>query len=52
MDFYIEGIQLSNIHKAALKMHAGGVGHYPLNNCVHIDTGPAKGLVIVLPIGE
>ncbi len=42
VDFYIEGIQLSNIRKAALKMHAGSVGYYPRSNSVHIDTGPAR----------
>lgn len=42
MDFHIEGIQLSNIRKAALKMRAGGVGYYPRSNFVHIDTGPTR----------
>jgi uncharacterized protein YcbK (DUF882 family) len=42
MDFHIEGIQLSNIRKAALKMRAGGVGYYPRSNFVHIDTGPVR----------
>ncbi|MBW7982414.1 YcbK family protein [Enterobacillus tribolii] len=42
MDFNIEGIQLSNIRKAALKMGAGGVGYYPRSNFVHIDTGPVR----------
>jgi uncharacterized protein YcbK (DUF882 family) len=42
MDFHIEGIQLSNIRKAALKMSAGGVGYYPRSNFVHIDTGPVR----------
>ncbi|MDU6412594.1 MAG: YcbK family protein [Yersiniaceae bacterium] len=42
MDFHIEGVQLSNIRKAALKMRAGGVGYYPRSNFVHIDTGPVR----------
>ncbi|MGV3344853.1 DUF882 domain-containing protein [Enterobacteriaceae bacterium LUAb1] len=42
MDFHIEGIPLSNIRKAALKMKAGGVGYYPSSNFVHIDTGPVR----------
>ncbi len=42
MDFHIEGVQLANIRKAALKMKMGGVGYYPRSNFVHIDTGPAR----------
>lgn len=42
MDFHIQGIELSNIRKAALKMRMGGVGYYPRSNFVHIDTGPAR----------
>ncbi|WP_277850442.1 YcbK family protein [Moellerella wisconsensis] len=42
MDFHIQGIQLSQIRKAALKMKAGGVGYYPKSHFVHIDTGPAR----------
>ncbi|RWR02008.1 hypothetical protein ED28_10265 [[Pantoea] beijingensis] len=42
MDFHIEGISLSNVRKAALKMRAGGVGYYPSSNFVHIDTGPVR----------
>ncbi|MFD1803022.1 DUF882 domain-containing protein [Mixta tenebrionis] len=42
MDFHIEGVSLSNIRKAALKMRAGGVGYYPRSNFVHIDTGPVR----------
>ncbi|MGL4861410.1 MAG: DUF882 domain-containing protein [Enterobacteriaceae bacterium] len=42
MDFYIEGVSLSHIRKAALNMGAGGVGYYPSSNFVHIDTGPKR----------
>lgn len=42
MDFHIEGLSLSNVRKAALKMRAGGVGYYPRSNFVHIDTGPVR----------
>lgn len=42
MDFHIEGVQLANIRKAALKMQAGGVGYYPRSNFIHIDTGPVR----------
>lgn len=42
MDFHIEGISLSQIRNAAMKMRAGGVGYYPRSNFVHIDTGPVR----------
>ncbi|QOL16761.1 YcbK family protein [Dickeya dianthicola] len=42
MDFHIEGVQLANIRKAAMKMRAGGVGYYPQSNFVHIDTGDVR----------
>lgn len=42
MDFHIEGVQLSNVRKAAMKMRLGGVGYYPSSNFVHIDTGPVR----------
>ena len=42
MDFHIDGIALSKVHKAALALKAGGVGYYPHSNFVHIDTGPVR----------
>ncbi|NDL62934.1 YcbK family protein [Acerihabitans arboris] len=42
MDFHIEGVQLGNVRKAAMKMRMGGVGYYPSSNFVHIDTGPVR----------
>lgn len=42
MDFHIEGISLSQVRAAALKLKMGGVGYYPRSNFVHIDTGPVR----------
>lgn len=39
MDFYIEGIVLSNICKVVLFMCVGGVGYYLCSNFVYIDIG-------------
>ena len=42
MDFRIAGVDTKHLHKAALKMRAGGVGYYPKSNFLHIDTGPYR----------
>ncbi len=42
MDFRVQGVQVSQIRKAALKMSAGGLGYYPKSNFIHIDTGPVR----------
>ncbi|HDT4958096.1 TPA: YcbK family protein [Enterobacter kobei] len=42
MDFRIAGVDIKHLHKAALKLRAGGVGYYPRNNFLHIDTGPFR----------
>jgi uncharacterized protein YcbK (DUF882 family) len=41
-DVRIEGVQLVNLHKAALSLGAGGVGYYPVSNFVHVDVGPVR----------
>ncbi len=41
-DIRIEGVALSNLHKAALSLKAGGVGFYPVSNFVHVDVGPVR----------
>jgi uncharacterized protein YcbK (DUF882 family) len=42
IDVRLEGIELTNLHKAALAVSAGGVGFYPVSNFVHVDTGRVR----------
>ncbi len=39
IDIRVEGVQTKTIRNAALSMAQGGVGYYPHNNFVHLDTG-------------
>jgi uncharacterized protein YcbK (DUF882 family) len=39
IDIRLEGIPAKTIKNAALAMARGGVGYYPHNNFVHLDTG-------------
>lgn len=39
IDIRIEGMSTKTIRNAALTMARGGVGYYPHNNFVHLDTG-------------
>jgi uncharacterized protein YcbK (DUF882 family) len=41
-DIRIEGVDLSNLHRAALGLKAGGVGFYPQSDFVHVDVGPVR----------
>ena len=41
-DIRIPGVDLRNLHKAALSLKAGGVGFYPVSNFVHVDVGPVR----------
>ena len=41
-DIRIEGVDLSNLHKAALSLKAGGVGLYPVSNFVHVDVARVR----------
>jgi len=38
-DIRLPGIELKHLRKAALQLHAGGVGYYPKSNFIHVDTG-------------
>jgi len=42
IDIRIEGVQARTIKDAALSMAQGGVGFYPYNNFVHLDTGDIR----------
>lgn len=44
MDFYIPGVPISELRKAAMKKQIGGVGYYPASNSpfVHLDTGNVR----------
>ncbi len=41
-DIRVEGVDLANLHKAAMSLKAGGVGFYPVSNFVHVDVGPVR----------
>jgi uncharacterized protein YcbK (DUF882 family) len=42
IDIQIEGVQAKTIQNAAIAMARGGVGYYPRNNFVHIDSGEIR----------
>jgi len=39
IDVRLPGVELTHLRRAALAMHAGGVGYYARSNFVHLDTG-------------
>ena len=41
-DIHIPGVELRDLHRAALSLGAGGVGYYPQSNFVHVDTGRVR----------
>ncbi|MET0248667.1 MAG: DUF882 domain-containing protein [Sphingobium sp.] len=42
VDIALKNVRLANVHKAALSLRAGGVGYYPQDGFVHVDTGPVR----------
>ena len=42
VDVRVEGVDLRNLHKAALDVSAGGVGFYPVSNFVHVDVARVR----------
>lgn len=42
VDITLKNVRLANLHKAALSLRAGGVGYYPRDNFVHVDTAAVR----------
>ena len=42
MDIGFRGRELAAAHRAALALGAGGVGYYPADGFVHLDSGPVR----------
>ncbi|MCU0952811.1 MAG: DUF882 domain-containing protein [Burkholderiaceae bacterium] len=42
IDVRLPGVALADLRQAALSLRAGGVGYYPRENFVHIDTGRVR----------
>jgi uncharacterized protein YcbK (DUF882 family) len=42
IDIRVPGVSTATLRNAALSLHAGGVGYYPVNQFVHVDVGPVR----------
>ena len=42
IDIRVPGVPTTTLRDAALSLHAGGVGYYPVNQFVHVDVGPVR----------
>jgi uncharacterized protein YcbK (DUF882 family) len=42
IDIRVPGVSTETLRDAALSLHAGGVGYYPVNQFVHVDVGPVR----------
>jgi len=42
IDIRVPGVTTTKLRDAALSLHAGGVGYYPVNQFVHVDVGPVR----------
>jgi uncharacterized protein YcbK (DUF882 family) len=42
IDIRVPGISTVELRNAALALHAGGVGFYPVSQFVHVDVGPVR----------
>jgi len=42
IDIRLPGTELRDLQRAALALHAGGVGYYPQSDFIHLDTGRVR----------
>ena len=42
IDIRVPGVSTRQLDQAALSLHAGGVGYYPVSQFVHVDVGPVR----------
>jgi uncharacterized protein YcbK (DUF882 family) len=42
IDIRVPGVSTAALRDAALSLHAGGVGFYPVSQFVHVDVGPVR----------
>jgi uncharacterized protein YcbK (DUF882 family) len=42
IDVRVRGVSTAVLRDAALSLHEGGVGYYPINQFVHVDVGPVR----------
>jgi uncharacterized protein YcbK (DUF882 family) len=42
IDLRVPGVSTVQLRNAALSLHAGGVGYYPVSQFVHVDVGPVR----------
>jgi len=42
IDIRVPGVSTIKLRNAALALHAGGVGFYPVSQFVHVDVGPVR----------
>lgn len=42
VDVRLPGRSVKYLHRAAVRLKAGGVGYYPRSNFVHLDVGPVR----------
>ncbi len=42
IDIRVPGVATARLRDAALSLHGGGVGYYPVSEFVHVDVGPER----------